>query len=181
GQSLPGTNGLELMRRIKRGRRLPVVLLGDHERVEERVRGLELGADDYVTKPFNVAELGSRIRAILRRWRQPLQPVLHAGSLEIDLVRGLVLRDGCLVRLTATEWHVLRYLAENPGRVVDAEELLGKVWGPGYAGQVHHLRVWVSRLRHKLEDNPSQPRVIRTIAGIGYMLQPDGDDKRIPA
>jgi two-component system KDP operon response regulator KdpE len=180
-QALPAANGLELMRRLKQGRRLPVVLLGDQGHVEERVRGLELGADDYLSKPFNVAELGSRIRAILRRWHQGTCPVLYVGTVEIHLARGLVLREGTIVRLTATEWHVLRYLAENHGRVVDGEELLGKVWGPGYAGQVHHLRVWVSRLRHKLEDDPSRPRVIRTVAGIGYMLDPDDKDARISA
>lgn len=175
-QSLPGANGLELMRRIKQQANVAVVLLADPGHAQERVRALELGADDCLTKPFNLTELASRIKAILRRWRQVPQQVLHVGPVTIDLARGLVLREDSVVRLTATEWHVLRYLAENPGRVVDAEELLGKVWGPAYAGQVHHLRVWVSRLRHKLEDEPSQPRVIRTVAGIGYILQPNGKE-----
>jgi len=180
-QALPGANGLELMRRIKQQANVAVVLLAEPGRAQERVRALELGADDCLTKPFNLTELASRIKAILRRWRQAPRQVLTVGPVTIDLARGLVLRNDTIVRLTATEWHVLRYLAENPGRVLDAEELLGKVWGPAYAGQVHHLRVWVSRLRHKLEDDPSQPQVIRTVAGIGYILQPNPDGERASA
>ncbi|GIW12693.1 MAG: DNA-binding response regulator [Tepidiforma sp.] len=168
---MPGISGLEVMRRLRERSNVPIVLVTAKDKDSDKVRGLELGADDYVVKPFNPDELGARIRAVLRRALAPeVDRVVRAGNVEIDLNRRLVRKNGEHVALTRTEWLLLQHLAANPDKVILAPELLTKVWGPEYRDDLQYLRVWVSRLRAKIEDVPSEPRIVKTLPGIGYML-----------
>ncbi|MES4791860.1 MAG: DNA-binding response regulator [Chloroflexota bacterium] len=176
---MPGLSGLEVMRRLRERSNVPIVLVTAKDRASDKIRGLESGADDYVVKPFNPDELGARIRAVLRRTvAGEVQRVIRAGNVEIELDRRLVHKSGAQVSLTRTEWLLLQHLAANPDKVILGPELLTKVWGPEYRDDLQYLRVWVSRLRSKLEDTPSEPRIIRTLPGIGYMLATDdsGDE-----
>ena len=171
---LPGISGYEVMRHLQEHSRTPVILLTARGHGSDKVRGLELGADDYVVKPFNPEELTARVRAVLRRAPRPVHAAgarLRLRGIEIDLERRLVTRDGELVALTRTEWDLLQVLAENPGKVMYSAEILGKVWGPEYREDLQYLRVWVSRLRRKLEPDWSDDSMIRTFPGMGYMLE----------
>jgi two-component system KDP operon response regulator KdpE len=169
---MPDMTGLEVMRRIREQMNIPVIMVTAKDSDQDKVRGLEMGADDYIVKPFSPEELGARIRAVLRRavGNQDTQRVIHVQNVEIDLNRRLVNREGAVVSLTRTEWLLLQYLAANAGKVMLNAELLSKVWGPEYHDDVQYLRVWVSRLRRKLEPNPTEPTIIKTMQGIGYML-----------
>ncbi len=168
---MPDISGLEVMRRLREQSDAPIVMVTAKDTDKDKVVGLDMGADDYVTKPFNPDELAARIRAVLRRGQGPASArVIAHGTLEIDLDSRLVRRDGEQVTLTRTEWLLLQVLAANAGRVMTNPELLSKVWGAEYRDDVQYLRVWVSRLRHKLEVNPSEPAIIKTMPGIGYML-----------
>lgn len=169
---MPDMDGVEIMNHILREHYgTPVILLTAKDRDTDKVRGLELGADDYVVKPFNPDELAARIRAVLRR-QQGLntKKIVRGGELEIDLERRTVTRNGEPIMLTRTEWLLLQQLASNPEKVMTNTELLSKVWGPEYRDDLQYLRVWVSRLRRKLEEDPSHPEIIATRPGIGYML-----------
>ncbi len=169
---MPEMTGMEVMRRIREQMNIPVIMVTAKDSDQDKVRGLELGADDYIVKPFSPEELGARIRAVLRRavGNQNTERVINVHGVEIDLNRRLVSRDGDVVSLTRTEWLLLQYLAANAGKVMLNAELLSKVWGPEYHDDVQYLRVWVSRLRRKLEPNPNEPMIIKTMQGIGYML-----------
>lgn len=169
---MPDMTGLEVMRRIREQTNTPVIMVTAKDSDADKVRGLEQGADDYIVKPFSPDELSARIRAVLRRsvGGQSVNRTVQIEDLEIDLNRRLVMRNGEVIQLTRTEWLLLQYLASNPGKVMLNAELLSKVWGPEYHDDVQYLRVWVSRLRRKLEQNPSEPVVIKTMQGIGYML-----------
>ena len=173
---MPEMTGLELMRRLRERSAIPVILLTAKGGEADKVRGLEMGADDYVAKPFSPDELSARVRAVLRRstGTPGADSVVRAGSVEVHLNRRLVMKHGALVSLTRTEWMLLQHLASYPGKVMLNGELLSKVWGPEYRDDLQYLRVWVSRLRKKLEDEPSQPKLIKTFQGIGYMFVPDG-------
>jgi len=170
---LPDISGLELMRELRQRSELPIILLTAKGSDADKVRGLEMGADDYLSKPFSPEELSARVRAVLRRAVGASTPekVVHAGDLEVDLNHRLVRRNGELLSLTRTEWMLLQHLASNPGKVMLNSELLSKVWGPEYRNDLQYLRVWVSRLRRKLEKDPSDPKLIKTFQGIGYMFQ----------
>ena len=174
---MPDMSGLEVMRRLRERTSMPVILLTAKDHDEDKVRGLELGADDYLVKPFNPEELSARVRAVLRRGFRPsngAETVVRVGNVEIDLNRRLVKRDGEIVSLTRTEWMLLQHLAANAGKVMLNTELLSKVWGPEYRDDLQYLRVWVSRLRSKLEPDPANPAIIKTLQGIGYLLDADG-------
>ncbi len=173
---MPEMTGLELMRRLRERSAIPVILLTAKGGEADKVRGLEMGADDYVAKPFSPDELSARVRAVLRRstGMPGADSVVRAGPVEVHLNRRLVMKHGELVSLTRTEWMLLQHLATYPGKVMLNGELLSKVWGPEYRDDLQYLRVWVSRLRKKLEEEPSHPRLIRTFQGIGYMFVPDG-------
>ena len=174
---MPGISGLEVMRRVRERSNVPVLLVTAKDKDTDKVRGLELGADDYIVKPFNPDELGARIRAVLRRvLSQDVERVVRAGDVEIDLTRRLVKRSGEPVALTRTEWLLLQHLAANAGKVMLNTELLTKVWGPEYRDDLQYLRVWVSRLRAKLEVTPSSPRVIKTLQGIGYLFEAESPE-----
>lgn len=174
---MPGASGLEVMRRLRERSNVPVLLVTARDKDTDKVRGLELGADDYIVKPFNPDELGARVRAVMRRvLSQDVERVVKAGDVEIDLTRRLVRKAGEPVALTRTEWLLLQHLAANTGKVMLNTELLTKVWGPEYRNDLQYLRVWVSRLRAKLEDTPSNPRIIKTLQGIGYLFEAEPVD-----
>jgi two-component system KDP operon response regulator KdpE len=173
---MPGLSGLEVMRKLRERSNVPVLLVTAKDKDTDKVRGLELGADDYIVKPFNPDELGARVRAVLRRMvSQQVDRTIKAVDVEIDLNRRLVKKGGEPVALTRTEWLLLQHLASNSGKVMLNTELLTKVWGPEYRDDLQYLRVWVSRLRAKLEDVPSSPVIIKTLQGIGYMFEAEAD------
>jgi DNA-binding response OmpR family regulator len=169
---MPEMTGLEVMRRLREQMNTPCIMVTAKDSDTDKVRGLEMGADDYIVKPFSPEELSARIRAVLRRsvGVQNVDRLIKVGDVDIDLNRRIVTKDGEVVSLTRTEWLLLQYLAGNAGKVMLNAELLSKVWGPEYHDDVQYLRVWVSRLRRKLEPNPSEPVIIKTMQGIGYML-----------
>jgi DNA-binding response OmpR family regulator len=173
---LPDMSGLEVMRRLRERTNTPIILLTARDHDEDKVRGLELGADDYIVKPFNPQELTARVRAVMRRAVRESngESMVIAGDVEIDLDKRLVTKGGEPVALTRTEWMLLQHLASNAGRVMLNTELLSKVWGPEYIDDLQYLRVWISRLRSKLETDHTQPSVIKTLQGIGYLLDVEG-------
>ena len=178
---LPGPLGLEVMRRLRERSNVPILLVTAKDKDTDKVRGLELGADDYIVKPFNPDELGARVRAVLRRTiAQDTERVITSADVEIDLNRRLVKKGGEPVSLTRTEWLLLQHLAANAGKVMLNTELLTKVWGPEYRDDLQYLRVWVSRLRAKLEETPSSPAIIRTLQGIGYIFEAEAVEKEEP-
>jgi two-component system KDP operon response regulator KdpE len=172
---MPELNGLEVMRSIRERGNTPVILLTAKDQDADKVRGLESGADDYVVKPFSSEELAARITAVLRRSNEgsSVGQVVRAGDVEVDLNRRIVTRGEETVNLTRTEWVLLQHLAANAGKVLLNTELLTKVWGPEYRDDLQYLRVWVSRLRRKLERDPSTPQIIKTRPGIGYIFETD--------
>ncbi|MCG0239330.1 MAG: response regulator transcription factor [Firmicutes bacterium] len=173
---LPGVDGLTLCRRIREAGRTPVIMLTARADDEDKILGLELGADDYITKPFNVQELLARIRAVLRRAGPGSGPGgrLRLGAVEIDLDREVVLAGGRPVALTPKEYDLLVFLATHPGQVFSREALLERVWGYGFPGDGRTVDVHIHRLREKLEADPARPALIRTRWGKGYYLDPEG-------
>jgi two-component system KDP operon response regulator KdpE len=169
---MPDMDGIEVMRQLRERRPVPVILLTAKGSISDKAKGLDLGADDYIAKPFHPDELAARVRAVLRRsdGGSPGSGVLKFDDVEIDLERRLVTRAGQLVQLSRTEWLLLQHLAANPGKVVLHTELLTKVWGPEYRDDLQYLRVWVSRVRRKLGSEPGDPGRIKTFQGIGYLL-----------
>lgn len=172
---LPDLDGIEVMRRLRARRNVPVILLSAKGSVADKTRGLDLGADDYLAKPFHPDELAARVRAVIRRTAGagPEHGVVRFDDVEIDLERRTVTRGGELVALSRTEWLLLQHLAANAGKVVLHAELLTKVWGPEYREDLQYLRVWVSRVRRKLGARPGEAGRIRTFQGIGYLLDVD--------
>ena len=164
---LPDLSGVEVLRQLRTFSRLPVVVLSARDGSGDKVGALDLGADDYVTKPFGADELLARIRAAGRRAGSDL-PVVETGSLVIDVPARRVTRDGAVVRLTPTEWGLLEVLVRHPGRLVSQQDLLHEVWGPSYGRETNYLRVYVAGLRKKLEDDPAAPRHLLTEPGLGY-------------
>jgi two-component system KDP operon response regulator KdpE len=164
---LPDLSGVEVLRQLRTWSRLPVVVLSARDGSSDKVEALDLGADDYVTKPFGTDELLARIRAAGRRAGSDL-PVVEAGSLTIDVPAREVTRDGAVVRLTPTEWGLLEVLVRHPGRLVSQQDLLHEVWGPSYGRETNYLRVYVAGLRKKLEEDPASPRHLVTEPGMGY-------------
>ena len=169
---LPDIDGFEVLRRIRAFSDVPVVMLTARDAAMDKVKGLELGADDYVTKPFNHLELMARVKAVLRRLSMPTPtsraPSFQAGDLEVDFAAHEARLHGERLDLTPTEYKLLYHLVRNAGHVLQHETLLAKVWGREYVDEVDYLRVYVRRLRDKLGDNPEQPRYIRTERGLGY-------------
>ena len=173
---MPDLDGIEVMRQIRERRSVPVILLTAKGSTSDKAKGLDLGADDYIAKPFHPDELAARVRAVLRRssGTAPGQGIIAFDDIEIDLERRMVTRSGELVQLSRTEWLLLQHLAANAGKVVLHTELLTKVWGPEYRDDLQYLRVWVSRVRRKLGARPGEPGRIRTFQGIGYLLDVEG-------
>lgn len=174
--SMPVMDGFEALERLREFFTDPVIILSATDQEREKVRALDLGADDYLTKPFGGAELSARIRAALRRADRlsgngsSQEPVVTTGFVEVDLSARIVKRRGEEVRLTRTEYDLLRILSTNTGKVLTHRELLQAVWGPEYGDETEYLRTFVKQLRRKLEEDPSRPRYIITEPGIGYRL-----------
>lgn len=170
---LPTVSGTEVLRRLRSDGPVPIILLTALGTESDRVLGLELGADDYVTKPFSMAELMSRVRAIVRRCELEASrrnPVRVVGGIRIDLGRHEVSVDGRSVYLTGSQFKLLALLAEEPGDVVTREEIMRRLWESDYVGNDHVCDVHISNLRSKVEHDPSQPRRILTVRGVGYRL-----------
>jgi DNA-binding response OmpR family regulator len=171
---LPGeTDGLALCRWIRATSDLPVILLTARGDEADRIVGLELGADDYVTKPFSPRELATRVKTVLRRARPGTPPPerIELGSLVLDAARHEARRDGKVLRLTAREFELLWFLASNPSRVFSRDQLMARVWGYSSALDTGTVTVHVRRLREKLEDDASRPELIETVWGVGYRLR----------
>jgi two-component system KDP operon response regulator KdpE len=175
---LPDIDGLELLKQLRETGSFPIIMLTARDRDIDKAHGLDMGADDYLGKPFSPEELSARVGAILRRRSADgeARKQLVAGSIRIDLNKRLVYRRDEPVNLTRTEWLLLEQLAARPGKLVLNGDLLSQVWGPDYTGDLQYLRVWVSRLRKKLEEDPSTPQLIRTVQGVGYVLQAQEQD-----
>ena len=171
---LPDGSGVDVATEVRRWSSLPIVVLSAVGDEREKVRALDAGADDYVTKPFGSAELTARLRAVLRRSADAAgSPVVSAGDLEVDLADRKVRRRGEEVHLTPIEFDLLAVLAQHPGKLVTHRQLLQEVWGPAYGEETHYLRVHVAHIRAKLEDDPARPRHIVTEPGVGYRLLDD--------
>jgi two-component system KDP operon response regulator KdpE len=170
---LPGIDGLAVLQQLRRVSITPVLVLSARGSQSDKVRALDAGADDYLAKPFGLPELIARVGAQLRRAALPPTQTQSAivGDVEIDLTRRKVLKASREIRLTPTEFALLRELVLNAGRVITHRELLQKVWGPEYAGESQYTRTFVQRLRVKLEDDPSSPELILTETGLGYRLR----------
>jgi DNA-binding response OmpR family regulator len=168
--ALPSRDGFSVLEELRRESTLPVIVLTARGMEHDKVRGLELGADDYMTKPFSPRELVARIQTVLRRTAPPAERrgAIERGDLRIDLAARRVYKQGQEVRLTPTEFNLLVELASRPGEAVSHEHLLQKVWGPEYRTEGHYLKVYIGRLRDKLENEPASPRLIETVRGIGY-------------
>lgn len=172
---LPVMDGLEVCRRIRSVSDVPIVVITAKDDIQDAVEGLNAGADDYITKPFAVEELLARINAVMRRAKsnviQTPADKIRLGNMLIDLSQRQVVINGQAAHLTPTEFKLLTILASNPEKVVPHEELLLSIWGPEYKDCTHYLRVSIGRLRQKIEADPSNPEVIVTCSGVGYMIR----------
>lgn len=172
---LPDMDGVEVIKAIRVWSQVPILVLSARHLSEDKVRALDAGADDYVTKPFSMDELLARLRAATRRRRTgtgtETPPVVTTDGFTIDLVAKKVYRDGVNVRLTPTEWHILEMLVVSPGRLVSQRALLREVWGPAHAENTNYLRVYMAQLRRKLEADPAHPRYLITEPGMGYRFE----------
>lgn len=172
---LPDIEGLKVLRRLREWTRVPVLILSVRDDPDEKVAALDAGADDYVTKPFDTAELLARVRVIQRRSLvETGEPVFEAGPLTVDLSARRVTLAGAEVKLTPTEYALLRTLVQHAGKVVTQKQLLRTVWGEKAESQAQYLRVYITHLRRKLEPQSERPRLIKTEVGIGYRLASDG-------
>jgi two-component system, OmpR family, KDP operon response regulator KdpE len=166
---LPDLDGVEVVEGLRGWSTVPVIVLSARDQEQSKVRALDAGADDYVTKPFGMDELLARVRAALRRGAPaPQEPVITTDAFAVDLATKRVTRDGTDVRLTPTEWHLLEVLVRNAGKLVPHKQLLQEVWGPKYESETNYLRVYLAQLRAKLERDPARPRHLMTEPGIGY-------------
>jgi two-component system KDP operon response regulator KdpE len=176
---MPKMGGLEMLQELRSFSAVPVIILTAKGADADRIKGLQLGADDYLPKPFNPDELVARIEAVRRRLepgeRRKPQEVLKLGNITIDFRKHSVLVGGQEKFLTRTEWLLLSQLANNAGRLMLYEELLTRVWGPEYLNDIQILRTWISRLRGKLESDPNQPPLIRTVPKTGYIIDQPTD------
>jgi two-component system KDP operon response regulator KdpE len=173
---LPDINGVDVITRIRRTDSTPIIVLSARHGSEDKVRALDAGADDYVTKPFGLDELLARLRVAERRLTASdggeQLSVVDAGGFRVDLINRKVIRDGDVVRLTPREWAILQLLVRNPGRLITQQQMLKKIWGPAYGSETQYLRVYMGQLRRKLEDDPARPRHLLTEAGMGYRFEP---------
>ena len=170
---LPDLSGVEVLRSVREWSAVPVIVLSARHGSDDKVEALDVGADDYVTKPFGMDELLARVRAAVRRSVPDQLPApVVTDAFTIDLAARQVLREGTEVRLTPTEWRLLESLVSRPGRLVPQRQLLSDGWGPGYVAETNYLRVYVAGLRRKLEPDPSRPRYLITEPGMGYRFVP---------
>ena len=170
---LPDGDGLDVVRQIRRSSRAPIIVISARGQEHEKVSALDLGADDYLTKPFGVQELLARVRVALRHATLPEAqgPVFESDGLRVDLEHRQVFREGQEVHLTPTEYKLLATMVRSSGKVLTHRQLLQEVWGANYEGQTHYLRVYLAQLRQKLERDSARPRVLLTEPGVGYRLR----------
>ncbi len=169
---LPDFDGVEVVSRLREWTEVPIIILSVREQESDKIKALDAGADDYITKPFRMGELLARIRVALRHTvKTEGEPLLSFGELTVDLSHRKVILKGEELKLTPTEYEILKYLALQSGKVVTHKQLLRAVWGPNYQDQTHYLRIYVGQLRRKLETDPSQPLYILTEAGVGYRMK----------
>jgi DNA-binding response OmpR family regulator len=176
---MPKMDGFSVCQRVREFSTVPIIIITARGQDQDKVKGLDLGADDYLTKPFSVEELLARVRAVLRRAQLRADELMGertttstVGALTIDYAQHLVTFDGQEITLTPTEYRLLAYLAQNVGRVLTQDLLLEHIWGSDYIGESHMLQVNINRLRRKLEADPTHPQYLKTKVGIGYMLTP---------
>jgi two-component system KDP operon response regulator KdpE len=169
---LPDGDGKDVIRRVREWSDVPIVVLSARDREAEKIESLDLGADDYVNKPFNIGELMARMRTALRHrmQRNAETPLLRVGGFEIDAVRHRVTRAGVELKLTPKEFELLSFLARNAGRVLTHRQILAAVWGVAHTSDTQYLRVYIGQLRQKIEDKADDPRIILTEPGIGYRI-----------
>lgn len=170
---LPDGDGVDFIADVRKWSNVPIIVLSARTNEAEKIKALDAGADDYLTKPFGVGELLARVRSALRRHRQlgPNRPdTVHFGDVKVDLNARLVTKANQVVHLTPTEYRLLAVLVTNVGRVVTNPQLLREVWGPAHAESGHYLRIYMGHLRQKLEDDPAQPRYLLTETAVGYRL-----------
>ena len=166
---LPDLDGVEVLKRIREWSRVPVIILSVRDREHDKIAALDAGADDFVTKPFGSGELLARLRTALRRSQpQSATAIFRAGKIEVDLAARVVRKNGVEVKLTPTEYALLRLLVVHAGKILTHRQLLSEVWGPNAAELTHYLRVHIAHLREKLEDDAAQPKLILTEPAVGY-------------
>lgn len=172
---LPDMDGIEVIKAIRAWSTLPIIVLSARSQEQQKVDALDLGADDYLTKPFGVEELIARIRVALRHANRKEQSldndVLVTGGLKVDLSKRLVSVDGREIALTPIQYRLLAVLAKNAGKVMTHRQIMKEVWGPSYVDNVHYVRMYMSQLRHKLETDPAKPQYLVTESGLGYRLK----------
>ncbi len=173
---LPSMSGLEVIKRVRAQSNLPIIVLSVKDTEHDKVQALDLGADDYVSKPFGMDEVLARLRVALRHSAQVesgTEAIFTVGPLRVDFAQRLVQVDGQEVKLTPTEYDLLKALIKNSGKIMTRQMLLSQVWGTGYGAESHYLHVYVGQLRRKIEPDPARPRFILTISGVGYRFNAD--------
>ncbi|MBO0781406.1 MAG: response regulator transcription factor [Ktedonobacteraceae bacterium] len=173
---LPGMSGLEVCKRVREVSNLPIIVLSVKDTEQDKVRALDLGADDYVSKPFGINEVLARVRVALRHSAQVqagTEPVFVAGPLNVDFAQRRVQVNEQEVKLTPTEYDLLKALVKHNGKIMTRQMLLSQVWGTGYGSEAHYLHVYIGQLRRKIEPDPTHPRFILTISGVGYRFSSD--------
>ncbi|MBI3914955.1 MAG: response regulator [Chloroflexi bacterium] len=171
---LPDRDGLAVLRELREWSKIPVIVLSVREREQDKIAALDAGADDYLTKPFGMGELFARIRATLRHMAEPLdEPVFQTGELKVDFARRLVTLAQREIKLTPTEYSILKHLVTYAGKVVTHRQLLRAVWGVQYENESQYLRVHVGNLRRKIENDTARPKYLLTEPGVGYRLRTD--------
>ena len=172
---LPDLDGVEVVRQLREWTQTPILILSVRDADQDKVAALDAGADDYLTKPFSTDELLARLRVALRHAQPaPDLPIFTSGDLQVDLTRRLVTVRGEPVKLTPTEYALLRLMIQHAGRVLTHRQILKEVWGPAYVDETHYLRVYFAQLRQKLEENPALPQLLLTEPGVGYRLTVQG-------
>ena len=168
---LPDMDGLTVLQRLRNWTQTPVIILSERSTTQDKIAALDAGADDYLVKPFSLDELQARMRVAHRR-AQPTPDTtrLTSGDLQIDLVRRRVTRQGERIKLTPTEYAILRLLAQHVGKVVTHQQILCSIWGPAHGKEIHYVQVYIAQLRQKLEATPTLPQIILTEFGVGYRL-----------
>ena len=169
---LPDLDGMEVIGGLRGWTAAPIIVLSGRADASDKIDALDAGADDYVTKPFSIGELLARVRAAERRSSAGDDPRVVLGELTVDLSARQITGGDKEIKLTPTEWHVLEILLRNPGKLVSQRQLLGEVWGPTYTRETHYLRLYLARLRRKLEPDPARPRYLLTEPGMGYRFEP---------
>ncbi|MGZ3625705.1 MAG: response regulator transcription factor [Ktedonobacteraceae bacterium] len=175
---LPGISGLEVCKQVRAQSNLPIIVLSVKDAERDKVLALDLGADDYVSKPFGINEVLARVRVALRHAAQVktgTEPIFIAGPLKVDFAQRLVQVNGQEVKLTPTEYDLLKALIKNSGKIMTRQMLLSQVWGTGYGSEAHYLHVYIGQLRRKIEPDPTHPHFILTVSGVGYRFNSDED------